>query len=394
MIKLRLNGQDYINFISANVFNSVETLVGKFSFIATVDDDNLIPIKLNDYVEIIIDNIKISNGYVNDIRIDYSASDHVIQISGVGPLSDLVDSTIGNTRVYNGNYYIDQIARHVLNDLTLTNIRVINNAGTTNAFSSTDIEEAANNSTAFEFLSKLAKKRQVMLNSDQHGNLVLTRGHTGHSPTSLINKKGNDSNNILSASFKLNNVNRFSKYIIKSDLNLTNQESDINTESTMNQNGIVYDEDIRPSRVMEIVVDENMDSGSCIDRAKWEANIRNANSLVYTANVQGFSYDDLIWKHNKLVKIEDDFCKIVAEMLIKSVEYNYSVIDGSITTLTCVPKDSFTLKAKIDQYDSVKDDTGNSMMKTFIEGFDSLFYGDDGEEEDDEYETLSRFYGD
>jgi prophage tail gpP-like protein len=88
-------------------------------------------------------------------------------------------------------------------------------------------------------------------------------------------------------------------------------------------------------------------SGSHVDlteRNKWEYNIRQARSRVYSATVHGFrNQTGSLWAINKTVSVNDEFAGINARMLINSVKFSISD-SGKETVLSLVNKDSYTLE--------------------------------------------------
>lgn len=350
MISIRLNGKEYTDFTNGSVSLSMENLVGSFNLIATANEYSSIPIKLNDYVQIITDGVQLMCGFIEIFSISYGIDSHIITISGRGVLADIIDSTLPESKVFSGSNTLKGIAGLILKDLGYKTNNIINNAGTIKKFDAVDIEEAENSSTIFEFLETMAKKRQVLLNTDSVGNLIFTKGNTGNAPTSLINILNSDENNVLSSEYSLDNSERFHTYVVKSSLNPTNNEVEESAEVIVNQSGKVtgVDDEVRSTRRTEIVVNGNINSNFCFKRAEWEYNIRRANSIIYTCTIQGHSFNGIIWRPNKIVQIRDDFCNLHVNMLIKSVTFEYSLEQGSTTTIECVPKDSYTLKTKIE----------------------------------------------
>ena len=85
---------------------------------------------------------------------------------------------------------------------------VINEAGTIRAFD--DITSGEIGQSAFEFLEKYSRKRQVLLTTDGKRALILARAGEERAPADLLNLIGSSTNNILNASLDINNRNYFS----------------------------------------------------------------------------------------------------------------------------------------------------------------------------------------
>jgi len=353
MLEIRLKSGDiYTNFLSGEVYIDIEALVGSFSFTSTFNilDKTNYTIRLNDYVEILVDGKQIINGFIERLESINDTDRRVIRVSGRGLLCDLIDTNLLERKEFKGQYKLESICRNILNEVGFTSRKIINNAGEIEDF--TDVESIEIGATAFGFLEKLAKSRQIFLNSDEYGNLVFTRGQNGNAPDTLRSEISSNTNNILNSYLSLNSSNRFYKYVLKSTLNEIDIEEDVDASVIVNQIGIVIDNEIRNTRILEMITDKPMNDSECRKRAIWESNIRRIRGFEYKCSIQGYSVNNNLWKVNRLVSVIDDFSRINSILLIKSIEYKYSLDAGSISNITCVPKDAYTLQAQIDQYDS------------------------------------------
>jgi len=353
MINIRLkDGTIYKQFISGSVLKDIEEFVGSFAFESSVNFNDGYPITLHDYVEILVDDKQVLNGYIEKIEIINNLNNRTLRVFGRGILCDIIDSSIKNVKEFGGvDIKLENICKKVMHDLGIYNKEIINQAGEIKSFSNSEIQSVETSSTAFDFLETLALKRQILLNSDGYGNLILIRGNSERSNKSLRNIVAASDNNIISSKLKADASDRFYCYTVKSDINLTNIESVLDPDVVVNQEGIYYDDYIRKTRYLEITPDENINSEDSQKRAAWEFNFRKTRGSIYSAVVAGHCEKVIIdnkvvnklWEINKLIDVKDDFCKIYDTLLIKSVEYNYSINEGSTTNIVCVPKDSYKL---------------------------------------------------
>jgi prophage tail gpP-like protein len=211
-----------------------------------------------------------------------------------------------------------------------------------------------------DFINKYAAKRQVFVNADGKGNIVIDRGATELLPTKLIYRKlspgsiksaiNTRENNMLSVSLDRSYEDRFNKYVVLTQKNpnaLLETGSAVSASEVVEQKGSATDSTMRTSRTF-VILDDSDSKETADKRAIWEANIRRARSLDYSCDVQGYkisSDSDVIWSPNKLVIVEDEINSISSQMLIKSVTYSFNE-NGSITTLNLGYPDSFTLQAE------------------------------------------------
>ena len=184
-LKIRLNGQDFTNFISASAALSMETAASAFAFKATADPDNLFPIPNGSLVEILADDIKVITGYVEKLGVGYAGREHTITVQGRSLLADLIDSTVGEVKEFEGQVNLEDIIRATLNSIDLSNIKIINQAGSIRNFDASDITSAETGQNAFDFIESYARKRQVLLTTNGDGNLVIARASTELLPARL-----------------------------------------------------------------------------------------------------------------------------------------------------------------------------------------------------------------
>lgn len=345
-LALRLNGVNYTDFINASVARSMETAASAFTFTSSANPDNLFPIKNGDLIEVLADGQTISIGYVENVSINYDSGSHTISIKGRSLLADLVDSTVGEIKEFEGQVNFEDICRTVLDSLTLTDIKIINEAGKIDNFDSSDITSAETGQNAFDFLEKFARKRQVLLTTDGDGNLVITRAGNILLPASLKNVIDANDNNILSATLDDNKSDLFNRYTANSQLNPVNLKPGSNAKHIADQAASRFDTFNRKSRVLEFNAEESSDSFTLHDRAGWEANIRRSRSKTYKAKVQGHSVDGIVWEPNRLHRVDDDFTGTHATLLLKAVTYNFDLSGGSTTMLGFTNKFAYTLKVE------------------------------------------------
>lgn len=359
---IKLNGALYTNFISARVAKSIDALTTAFSFTSTVNTENLFPIRNGDIVEILADDIKLMTGNVEGLLVSYDARSHTIEISGRGILADLIDSSVKITKEFTGGVFLTDVARTVLDNLGLDEVNIINNAGNIDIFQEAEIISADVGQGAFDFLEKYARRRQVLLNEDEDGNLIFSRATAIKTSQTLHNIVGRTDNNVLAGKLNLDYTNRYNQYVVRSQLNPVFQELGVTPELISDQNGKSTDSAIRLTRFLELNSEESSDSKDAKNRAIWENNIRRSRAFTYTATVQGHSFNGVLLQPNTLIQVQDDFCDIDSILLIRGVEYTYDLASGSQLVLTCAPKDSYKLEAEKNQRDANTTVEGNGFL--------------------------------
>lgn len=359
MINVQLNGVDFKNFDRVAVFRSMEDVSGAFSFSSTANAENLFPIKKGDAVKIIVDGTQVIDGFVEKLAVSYGPGEHTITVTGRDKLADLIDSTVTGDKEFTGKVSLVEIAESILNGLSLSEIKVIDETDGIDPFEETEITSAEVGKNAFEFLELYARKRQVLLSTDGAGNLLMQRASTNFFPGTIRNTKpDNPQNNVKSATLESDDTSRFNQYIAQSQLNPFSLDAGTTPEQISGQDGTAKDGAIRSTRILEFNAEESSDDFTSTERAKWESNIRRARSLSYKPKLQGHSIGDEVWKPNVLVKVVDDFCDIQATMLVRSVTYEQTLGDGSTTTLDLTYRDAYTLQAEQGRREANTDNTG------------------------------------
>ena len=362
-IEVQINGNIILNVIGMSVRSSLSTISNSFTLLlssgknANQKDSNL-NFKPGETATIQIDGTSVINGFVDAVRVDYSTDSHEIELTGRDRTADFIDSSVAET-VIEGSIEFEELLRTVLDAMGLQSI------GITNIIpSSADllIRENKNISseigqTGFEFIDSFARLKQVLMLGDGRGNILLTRGGGDLAiKTALVNIPGIEENNIISGRFIQSHVNRFNKYIVRSQEDFSSLNFDLDVGEAVDNSGEAVDGDIRVGRNIVFEAEENSTSEECANRAAWESDLARARETKFAAIVVGYSVNQIdalgtstiLWQPNSRVPVVDVFCNIKSIMLIESVHYQLSQIRGSTTEITLVPPDSYSILAQRD----------------------------------------------
>ena len=384
MILLRVNGQDFNNFIEMSISNSLQSLSGKFEFTATSDNTASFPFTIGDKVEVLIAEldflVPIANGFIDRIAINYSKSTHELRVTGRDKTSDIIDSHIKDLEL-SGTFTLKRIIQKTLDFLGIKDIKIINNVSKIDEFKG-ELSAAEQGESAFAFINKYAEARQVLLSNDGDGNIVITRLENPLRNGEILNIINNPvTNNVKSAKVVYDMSQRFHEYSVISATNFAAACANLlggtddscavsEVPKLVNQQGTPdIDNTIRPSRKYILVPSKAMDVDIATKRAKWERALRIARTRKYHVTVQGFlSNSGLIWQTGQLVKVRDQFASINADLIISEISYNFSVNDGSTTTLTLVQQDVYTPLLAIDALKNKVNQMGTADSKVDLAG--------------------------
>tara|TARA_R110002074_G_scaffold386474_1_gene568196 strand:- start:13112 stop:14392 length:1281 start_codon:yes stop_codon:yes gene_type:complete len=392
MISIAVNGIPYENFTEASLDLSLDTLCGEFSFVATMSPSEApeFPIQVGQQCKIYVDKTLALTGSVEVISGSYNASSYDISIQGRDNTADIVDSTIGGEvglealqeigvveftkfvleatginkksetfKYFTGNRLASATPFGVISvpeSETVTQtypprIPVYTNVPNVQPFGTGDLQDAATSDTVFQYLDKQARMRSLLLTTDRFGRLEYqSASGISDKSTTIINRLGENLNNVLSASFTNDISKLFNSYNVRAQQNMLalNEAGDISTQALADSGGAaVFDKSIRESRVLNIIAESATNADSCEKRAKWQRGINRAKAFQYNINVVGHSKNDgSIWKLNRLHNVEDDFAKVDGQLLLNRITFKMDLNTGNTTNLGFVSKDAYTLEVQ------------------------------------------------
>lgn len=347
-MKLEVNGTPYDNFTSATCELRLDSPSSKFSFRAVTPGGQPLPFKGGEECRVLVSDQLVLTGFIEVIDVSYDGTDHVIDISGRSKTADLLDSSLDQfDDLRGGELSLKQLIEAVLFHLDMS-IKVIDQVEPALFNSAEDIAAPEPGDNAFQFIEKYAKKRQVLLTDDPNGNIVIAKNSGERAAGSVQHIIGADDNNVVSATFSFDITGRFNFHKVSSALSFPalNDAGDTSISSAVNQSGQRIDSDIRIGRQLIIVPDASASDENCRKRAGWEAALRRARGLVYSAEVDGFRVGgDIgnIWELNKIYQIVDDFVGKNETMLSNAIVFSQDVPNGNSTKLQFVGGNSYTL---------------------------------------------------
>lgn len=356
-IQIEVNGVRYTGWESVTVTKSIETFCGGFSFTGTFTHGNDFPIKVNDTCTIFVNEISMINGFVEKLDVTEDANTHRLSISGRDKTCDLADNTLGGKSKFTPPLTLKQIVEKVLQIYDITNIKIIDPY---NLSPITENIDFALGQTAEEFLQECASKRNVLITTDNNGDLIFQRSGLKQYNT-VLSKLKKDYQIIKRTQVTFDNTKRFHEYIISDQGNSVSSSfrKDMSSPQQKSHIGeIATDPEIRKTRRYYFSSDDTSQISDSQTRVKWEANFRRAQSLIYICDIVGFKppLDDGIWNPNKLIRINDPASNINTTLLISSITFQKDNNQGSITKLKCISQDSFTLEITKPRKQQVDDD--------------------------------------
>lgn len=354
MITIVVDGEEYGGFLRASATMRLDALSNTFSFGATSRDRAPLPFRGGEACRVLVDGEAVLTGYIELINVTAGAvsngsASYSIEISGRDKTGDLLDSTIGSLNLVQGSAVTlkrlcELVIKHIGAD-----IEVVDEANPKPFENLEDAEDPELGTSAFKWLEKYARKRQVLLTSDGEGRLVIARG-TGEQVDAFVqNQKGdpNQANNVLEFSASYDQTGRYNVYLIASQLSMVSLASGggASASAVAEQSGIATDEAIRTGRQLALISEVMSSSSSASVRAEWEKKVRAARGSVYSPRVLGHrDQQGNLWRINTLPRVRDDGAGISGRMLLNSATFDYDLERGSTTLLAFVREDAYSLE--------------------------------------------------
>lgn len=286
---------------------------------------------------VLLDGKVVMNGRVDDGQPGYSADAHDIQISGRDRTGDLVDCAALHAT---GEWHaakLDQLAKDLCAPFGIK-VAVASGVNLGAVFNLWKIEPGE---TVFECLDRACRYRGVVLMADGAGGLILTQaGAGGNAAGELVTGE-----NILLCEPRFSWRERFSDYYVLGQGAGSDQAWGADVAQMQ---GHAVDDELKALGIYRptVMIAEDQGTVSSLQtRAENQRTTAAAKSQETAYTVQGWDVSGAIWKPNTKVKIKDTKLPLDVTWLISEVEYSRKVETGTLTKLSCLPKEAFTAAA-------------------------------------------------
>lgn len=348
------NGGAYTGWTSATVSQDFDSASGECTLEITEQPGQPLPLNLNDDVQVIIGGRPVITGYVYSISGQHSFGTHTITLTIRDQTQSFIDSTVGPGVEFQPEVAVKDVLSGTLSKMGLSHIGVIDKVNPDKYKPGGEVPVAAVNDTGFNWLDKWTSKRNVLLNTDGKGNLVIDRNQEKMGPFILHKGPQDDPlNNVLEASFNNSLEGRHNQKQVagqKSTNDLKHWEGRPKDDPPAQANplsknwGIAKDITVRADRKQHLRGGQGIEGKTPEDAARWRANLAQARNLTYDATVQGFSMNGELWWPGFLVPVFDYHFQISNVMFIKGVEFKKDWQGGSKTSIKCTVKSAYSNK--------------------------------------------------
>lgn len=327
-VRLEIGGTLYGGWTAISIKRGLEQVAGTFDLEVSVKwpgQETGWPIQTGDPCRVLVDNIPVITGYVDDIDMSYDARAHTYKVTGRDKTADLVDCCPPSTQIKNAS--LPALARQWA---ALFGIEVVVQAECNKPVPGFKSDEG---DTCFEMLEKLARANGVMLTSDGQGRLVITRA--GSTKAAIALRLGS---NLLRFVLHKTLKDRFSQVTVKGQ---SGGSTRWNSGPCAQAKGVAHDSQVPRFRPLTIIAEQE-EYGSAATRAQHEVNVRYGKSQSVSVTVNGWYAGAALWQPNVLADIQDVSGHVLETWLIAEVTWRLDA-GGWISELTLHPKEAFAL---------------------------------------------------
>jgi prophage tail gpP-like protein len=273
-------------------------------------------------------------GYVDRVSPSFSAEGRSISIAGRDKTADLVDSSAVHTPGGWQNISLSRLAAILAKPFGVSVTVDPLAASRANHLSAHPVR-ITNGESAFELLEKEARTAGVLLMTDGKGGILITMASSERAKTALV-----QGSNILEASADYDFKDRFSTYLVKSQLTtLTEGDTSVPEPSAK---GSATDPEIKRYRPLLVIAETLATDALCRARAQWEAKSRVGKSVKIQASVATWrQIDGSLWKLNTVVSFESAWLGMKSDFLISGITFTKGS-GGTIAHLTLEPRDAYS----------------------------------------------------
>ncbi len=348
-----LDGVPFDGWKKVTVSQAFDKATGECSLTISPLPDNPLPADVGSTAQVILAGRPVITGHVHEVTGSHGWGDHDIELSIRDKTQDMIDSTVGPGVEFKPPIQLKQVLEGTLQKMGLSGIKVIDKANPEQFRKGGEVPVAAIDDTGFGYADQWARKRQVVLNTDGEGNLVIDRNRKQRGPGALI-KMFEDSplNNVKKATYKNSDAGRHNEtdcHAQKSTNDLdyweTRPKGDEPAQSNplATKTGKAVDSSVRPERKLHYRARQGIEGKTPEQAAKWRTNLARARNYTYEAEVAGFEMaPGQLWWPGFIIPVRDDHFLISDELFIKEVTFTKDWDGGAVTQISLTAKDAYS----------------------------------------------------
>lgn len=351
-VVVMLNGRQFAGWQDVTVTQSFDKAVGDGKLKITEMPEDPFPAHIGDKIVVLMAGQPVLTGMVYSIDGNHDTGSHVITLTLRDKTQDLVDSTLGPKIENKPPCTLADVCKRTLGKMGIP-VGVVDRISP-DPYKAAEVPVGDIEMFGHQYLDNWATKRQVVLNTDGKGNLVIDRNQGRTGPGMLHKSRDRDDpmNNVLKAQFKNSLQDRHNQNAASAQKSTNDEDHwesrpkgdpQAQAKPLSKHYGIENDTDIPTSRRRHFRTRAGLDHDSPKKAAKWRSNVAKARGFQYIGTVQGFeAAPGTLWWHGWLIPVRDDHFLIADTLFVTQVKFHKSLKGGATTEVVCTFKDAFS----------------------------------------------------
>lgn len=331
-VTLKVGGTAYAGWTELSVSRGIEQAAGGFEIAVTnrwAGQAKPVPIKAGDECALVVGADTLITGYVDEVEASLEESNHAIRITGRDRAADLIDCSAIHSPDQWTAIKLDRLAGILAQPFGVAV------TAETDVGAPLPTVKLQQGETAWEAIERHARMRALLVISDGHGGLLLTRaGHGLKAKDALV-----EGDNLKAVSITASIAERFSDYAVKGQRSAASDDDD---DAARRVSGKAKDEGVARYRPLLVLAEGESDGISAADRAAWEAAVRAGRATRVSATLGGWRQSDgALWPLNGLVRVKSPLLDIDTELLIAEIKLTLNATRGSTAELSLARADAY-----------------------------------------------------
>lgn len=370
-----VNGAAYQGWKSVTVNQAFDKVAGDATLTISEQRGRPLPINLGDFVQILMGSTPTITGHVHEVDGSETWKSHEIVLKIRDQTQDFVDSTLGPGHEHKPPIGFADMLRKGLGKMGLSKIGVIDKVNP-DPFGTAEVPVGGIDELGHAFHDKWARQRQVVMNTDGKGNIVIDRNRKQRGPGMLFSAlEDNPLNNCTESKYKKTDTGRHNttaQASQKSQNDMKHWEGQPKDDKPAQANpmskkwGIATDTGVRPERRKHVRGGKGSNSGSPKKGAKWRSNLSKARGFQYSAKVVGFEMaPGQLWWPGFIIPVRDDHWNLADELFITAVRFHKDWSKGATTEVICTYNDAFSESSEGESSRTAKTGSGGGDIGSF-----------------------------
>lgn len=342
-IYVTVNGIDYEGWLSSDLQRSIENISARFTIPVTYIPGKRPEIYRQDEIRVRINETQVTAGNVLAAEPFYKRDDCGLKIEGRSRTGDLVICSA----IYKGGQWrgarLNQIAQDLCGPF---DIDVVVETDVGAGIADFTLQQGE---TVLAALSRAARMRGVLVTSNRHGQLLLTKAGKTKSHGAIVRGQ-----NVISMESIGTDANRHSEYIAygqkkaagggKQILTVGGSASDRSKKfgAAVQQKSSAKDPEMK--RYLPLVLNGKGPSefGDMKAMAEHTMRVRRGQAYGLRYRLEGWTYKGIPWDENTRVPIYDDIAELDGEeWIIAEIHSKVDIKDGDVTDITVRPVEAY-----------------------------------------------------